>query len=71
MQYELLSHGLFDPFKWTESGKQVREMEKQNIWQIVDQEYQFLKNLWKGPEVSIYIYPINKVKPKEERASTN
>ena len=71
LQYELLSHGLFDPFEWTDIGNQVEIMEKQSIWQIVDQEYQLLKSLWKGPEVSIYIYPLNKVNLEEkEQAPT-
>lgn len=71
LQYDLLSHGLFDPYNWTELKIQVREMEKQNIWEIVKKEYQLLKKLWKGPVVSIYIYPLNKLKPKrKEQAPT-
>ena len=66
LQYELLSHGLFDPIEWTDIEKQVRNMEKQSVWQIVDEEYQFLKDLWQGPEISIYIFPISKMKLKEE-----
>ena len=65
IQYELLSHGLFDPFEWMEIRNQVEIMEKQSIWQIVDQEYRYLKGLWKGPEVSIYIYPLTKVNLEE------
>ena len=61
LQYELLNYGLFDPFKWKDIGNQVERLEKQRIWQIVDREYHFLKTLWKGPEVSIYIYPLNTV----------
>ncbi|QUW23550.1 hypothetical protein JSQ81_08630 [Sporosarcina sp. Marseille-Q4063] len=61
LQYELLNHGLFDPVKWADIRNQVEILEKRSIWQIVDQEYQFLKTLWKGPEVAIYIFPLNNV----------
>jgi uncharacterized protein YjaZ len=66
LQYELLNHGLFDPFEWKDIGNQVKTMEEQSIWQIVDQEYQLLKGLWKGPEVSIYIYPLTKLNLEEQ-----
>ena len=67
LQYELLSHGLFDPIEWTDIGNQVKIMEKQSVWKIVDQEYRLLKSLWKGPEVLIYIFPIKKVNRGEKR----
>lgn len=60
LQYELLCHGLFDPEEWVNLKSAVKEMEGKNIWQIVDQEYQLLRNLWKGPKVSIFIFPIKK-----------
>ena len=71
LQYELLNYGLFDPYKWRDVGKQVEKLEKQRIWQIVEQEYRFLKTLWNGPEISIYIYPLNTVhQSKSEQAPT-
>jgi uncharacterized protein YjaZ len=60
LQYELLCHGLFDPDEWVNLKNTVKEMEGKNIWQIVDQEYQLLRNLWKGPKVPIFIFPIKK-----------
>ncbi|CAM3212259.1 DUF2268 domain-containing protein [Filibacter tadaridae] len=59
LQYELFNHGLFDPLEWMESKRVVEKMEKMNVWQIVEKEYRLLKDLWGGPEVSIYILPIN------------
>ncbi|WP_172373312.1 DUF2268 domain-containing protein [Sporosarcina jiandibaonis] len=71
LQYELLNHGLFDPDKWADIRNQVEILEKQSIWKIVGQEYQLLKTLWKGPEVAIYIYPLNNViLNKKEQAPT-
>ena len=61
LQYELLTHGLFDPDKWPDIRNQVEILEKRGIWQIVNREYEFLKSLWNGPEVAIYIYPLNNV----------
>lgn len=66
LQYELLKHGLFDPSEWVIIGNQIKRMEKQNIWQVVEQEYQLLKSLWMGPEISIYIYPLTKVTIEEQ-----
>jgi len=73
LQYELLNHGLFDPIEWTDIEKQVKKMEQQSVWEIVEKEYQLLKSLWQGPEVSIYIYPLSKVnlEEKEQAPSKN
>lgn len=73
LQYELLNHGLFDPIYWTDISKQVQIMVNQRIWEIVDLEYRLLKGIWKGPKVSIYIFPLNKVlsNKKEEIPTKN
>ncbi|WP_397539350.1 DUF2268 domain-containing protein [Rummeliibacillus pycnus] len=60
MQYELLNHGLFEPYEWFKTEAIVKEMEKQNIWKIIEKEYQYLSKLWNGPNVPIYIFPIKK-----------
>ncbi|WP_277586552.1 DUF2268 domain-containing protein [Psychrobacillus antarcticus] len=60
IQYELLKHGLFDPTEWKSLKKMVRELEAKNVWDIVKQEYKYLRELWDGPKVSIYIFPIKK-----------
>ncbi|WP_210471542.1 DUF2268 domain-containing protein [Sporosarcina sp. 6E9] len=71
LQYELLTHGLFDPDNWADLRNQVKILEQRKIWKIVEQEYLFLKNLWKGPEVAIYIYPLNTVTlHRNEKAPT-
>jgi uncharacterized protein YjaZ len=60
LQYELLCHGLFDPDEWVNLKNTVKEMEVNNLWHTVDQEYQLLRSLWKGPKVSIFLFPIKK-----------
>lgn len=60
LQYELVSQGLFEAKEWRNIKSIVKEMEAQHIWQVVKQEYKFLRGLWKGPKASIYIFPITK-----------
>lgn len=60
MQYELFNHGLFEPYEWFKIETITNELEKQNIWKVVEKEYQNLKTLWNGPEIPIYIFPIKK-----------
>jgi len=61
LQYELLNYGLFNPSESVGLESRVAKMKNQKYWEHIDLEYQFLKNLWQGPEVSIYIFPITKV----------
>jgi len=60
IQYELLKNGLFEPTEWKSVKKIVRELEVISVWDIVKQEYRYLRELWGGPKVSIYIFPIKK-----------
>lgn len=60
VQYELLKNGLFEPTEWKSVKKTLRELEVKSIWDIVKQEYKYLRELWDGPKVSIYIFPIKK-----------
>jgi len=60
IQYELLKNGLFEPTEWKSVKKIVRELEVKSVWDIVKQEYKYLRELWGGPKVSIYIFPIKK-----------
>ncbi|MFJ7827663.1 DUF2268 domain-containing protein [Psychrobacillus sp. NPDC096623] len=60
IQYELLKHGLFEPSDWKSVKKIVRGLERKSVWDIVKQEYNYLRELWNGPKVSIYIFPIRK-----------
>ncbi|MFZ0576744.1 MAG: DUF2268 domain-containing putative Zn-dependent protease [Psychrobacillus psychrotolerans] len=60
IQYELLKNGLFEPTEWKSLKKTVRKLELNHVWDIVKQEYKYLRELWGGPKVSIYIYPIKK-----------
>jgi uncharacterized protein YjaZ len=58
LHFELLNNGLFEPSEWTGIEKGVRYMENRRIWQSVEREYQLLKEKWRGPEASIFIFPI-------------
>jgi len=60
LQYELLNHGLFDSDDWMTIRNTLIEMDTHNIWKIVDHEYQFLRGLWNGPKIPIFIFPIKK-----------
>lgn len=67
IQYELLKNGLFEPTEWKSLKKTVRKLELNHVWDIVKQEYKYLRELWGGPKVSIYIYPIKKKVHSGER----
>ncbi|MGE7920434.1 DUF2268 domain-containing protein [Viridibacillus sp. NPDC093762] len=66
-QYELQNYGLFEPYEWTHLKSTVKKLEDQKVWQIVEQEYQYLRRLWKGPKVSIYIFPIKNANMKSRK----
>ena len=58
IHYELLCHGLFESKEWPKIETTIKNMVVKDIWRIVDMEYQRLRSLWKGPDVSIFIFPI-------------
>ena len=58
LHYHLLSHGLFEPQEWRNIEHTVYKMEKDDVWRLVNQEYQYLKKKWNGPETPIFIFPI-------------
>ena len=62
--YELLRNGLFEPIEWVHLNETVKQLEENNVWQVVKKEYKRLKKLWNGPKVNIYIYPLTKKRPK-------
>ena len=66
LHYELLRNGLFDPYEEIELENVVKELEIQNTWQIVENEYERLRILWKGPDCPVYIYPLTKYRPTVE-----
>ncbi|WP_438311978.1 DUF2268 domain-containing protein [Sporosarcina sp. FA9] len=71
LQYEFLNYGLFNPSESATLEYRVAKMKKQKFWEHVDLEYQLLRNLWQGPEVSIYIFPITKVDCVEAAPTKN
>ncbi|WP_332651274.1 DUF2268 domain-containing protein [Lysinibacillus sp. 54212] len=60
IHYELIRNGLITPNECEDLNSRVKELEEKNVWEIVQREYERLKVLWKGPEISIYIYPLTK-----------
>lgn len=58
LHYHLLMHGLFEPTEWRKIERIVKDMDVKNVWQKVNLDYQRLKNIWSGPEISIFIFPI-------------
>lgn len=67
IQYELLKNGLFEPAEWKSIKQVVQELEAKSVWDIVKQEYKYLRELWDGPKVSIYIFPIRQVSMKRKK----
>lgn len=63
IHYELIRNGLFTPNEWRSLDRKVKELKANKVWEIVTSEYELLKNIWGGPEVSIYIYPLTKYRP--------
>jgi len=58
LHYHLLTCGLFDSSEWKEAGQRVKEMEKNGMWQLAEQEYERLKEEWRGPETAVVLFPI-------------
>ncbi len=67
LHYHLLQHGLFDPIEWKRIARVVRKMEEKKVWHKVELEYQRLRNIWSGPEVSIFIFPIKQRSHKSNK----
>lgn len=63
IQFELLRNGIFNPMEGLEIDKTVKRLKEQNVWQILQKEFERLKNVWKGPDVPIYIFPLTKHRP--------
>ncbi len=63
IQGELLTRGLFNPFESAEIEGILKELEKMQVWEVVQGEFEQLKKLWDGPDVPIFIYPLTKNRP--------
>ncbi|MEK4231045.1 DUF2268 domain-containing protein [Solibacillus sp. FSL H8-0538] len=58
IHYELIKNGLFNRHEVTYLQKNVKQLVRQNVWGIVENEFARLKTDWNGPNVPIYIFPI-------------
>ena len=51
----LTLHGMYRPFK--NGSKQVKKLQGNKIWEIVQNEQQRLQKMWEGPNVPVFIFP--------------
>ncbi|MBG9455559.1 hypothetical protein ABE61_16180 [Lysinibacillus sphaericus] len=54
IQFELLQQGLFQSHEKID----INKLKRQNIWEVVQKEFNYLKEKWSGPNIPIYIFPI-------------
>lgn len=60
---ELLARGLFDPSESAGLYKTLKRLEAKHVWKTVQNEFEYLKEEWDGPDVPIYIYPLTANRP--------
>ncbi|RHW34988.1 hypothetical protein D1B33_13165 [Lysinibacillus yapensis] len=63
LHFELLVQGLFHPSESEEIRGVVESLKAIEVWLTIQKEFERLKNLWKGPDVPVYIYPLTKERP--------
>lgn len=51
----LLLHGMYTPF--TNGEKRIKRLQEKDVWGMVQQEAQFLRDMWEGPDIPIFIFP--------------
>ncbi|MFJ6209094.1 DUF2268 domain-containing protein [Lysinibacillus sp. NPDC092081] len=54
IQFELQQQGLFKSHEKID----INKLKKQNVWEVVQKEFIYLKERWSGPNIPIYIFPI-------------
>ncbi|MFE3577652.1 DUF2268 domain-containing protein [Lysinibacillus sp. NPDC059133] len=54
IQFELQQQGLFQSHEKID----INKLKKQNVWEVVQKEFNYLKERWSGPNIPIYIFPI-------------
>ncbi len=54
--YDYLSlHGMYRPLE--QSSEQVKKLQENNVWAIVENENKQLEKTWDGPKVPVFIFP--------------
>ncbi|MGI6120017.1 MAG: DUF2268 domain-containing protein [Desulfosporosinus sp.] len=54
--YDYLAlHGMYGPLK--QGSEQVRKLQENNVWAIVENEMKQLAEMWEGPKVPVFIFP--------------
>lgn len=63
IQFELLNQGLFSPYEMSEYKEKVDQLKDRNLLQIVQEEFERLREMWSGVDLPIYLYPLTKYQP--------
>ena len=63
IHFELLRNGLFNPYEGFDIEETLKELDRKNIWLILQKEFEKLSSLWEGPEIPIYIFPLTRPRP--------
>lgn len=71
IQGELLTRGLFDSYESGTVAEILGELERKCVWQTVQDEFDYLKRAWGGPDVSIFIYPLTNHRPTVDGIEIN
>lgn len=57
--YDYLNqHGMYQPFR--NEFEAVKKLQKNNVWEIVEEENLRLQKVWEGPNIPIFIFPSDK-----------
>lgn len=51
----LILHGMYRPFK--NGSEQVRKLQENKVWEIVQNEKERLEKIWEGPNIPVFIFP--------------
>ncbi|MBC2723666.1 DUF2268 domain-containing putative Zn-dependent protease [Desulfosporosinus sp.] len=61
--YDYLTlHGMYRPFK--NGTEQVKKLQENNVWEIVQDEIQRLQKMWEGPNIPVFIFPSDIYNPE-------
>lgn len=64
--YEYLRlHGMYHPHR--HGQEQVANLQNNKVWEIVEKDFQALRKLWNGPDVPVFIFPVDSSDRKIQR----
>jgi len=71
IHYELLCQGMFNLEEIVELDKTLTLLNKKQVFEIVQEEYEHLKRFWNSEEVPIFIFPLTKYRPMIDGIEVN